>query len=1695
MNKKKLTKLVETILILKAKLKCPICLEVMQDIVELECAHKYCKTCFLQYKSTNKHPSCPLCKRTLKRRSATYTDDYGNAVGKFIYNTCEELRNVYKCEIDVLHEKLLLGIELCSDKNHGLGNVLNKSIAVAVPSSSKYVSLRPKEKSLPVVKPAKEANKRRLSDSSDNSTDTVSDKSLEKSTQPSKKNCEDAFDKLLNVSRFPIGFNKKCAKRVYSNKKKKEKKHEPDYNILEFDNDENREGVLQWLHDTRNEFDRWISQSQNNTEEVSNNIPGIGLMPVSLNKVKCDVKPVTFNVPKGRARSLDIEIKKTVHPGIRRRSRGGSFALEDYDIEEATTEEVEAVKKAEKKVLQDLIEDEFLERLENEMQVNNERGSQVKTKKYRGPKKIKPLSPTSTTGWERLTKMEKALRKDKRTPKQLNVTLQSTQETKNQIKETVLRLSNEKEDTLGTKQDEDFIPAVAIIDGSDPETKSKDIQKPSNTAVTSPEGMRKAGAVTKLLNKKPASSQTSNTDNQGQAIRTKSTEQRNDISDKKSVEVSNKVLTVVLSPADIEKNARNSASSSQNDGLNQDMKRNETIENKSRPPEDIPVPSNVLRQKRSFDLEKLEDYVANNMKFIDKNTSEDSISYTYKTEQSNKLDRGVQSPIKAVGKNPQTAKSQAEEEYIKSSDDSCVLLDVLFNTPTQKVTQDKVKIDDEIIVISDTLPEEPSFPIPGEGNRTDFQQDDIALLYGNATQKINHTFCNSMETAEEIMEKHNSVEELLHLVETCLEKCITNFKLVDVVHKPLENELNYLLLYLSKLKSAHKNGKESSIREVYDVGTQTVVGVANKVTQTEDNKIDIGLQTKDLHCIKCNIDLNKTTNDDAISQDTKTALESIITNTEADFKPVTNKNTPLPKPETQNEIFTCTLDNLNFETQDIARNKGTITKTVPKVASTQVKEKPVVQRNETTNKENIPSSVLVCSLNSSRSPVCKRVNRKLTYEAEVPKRMRDSWSDEDFEEELIPAKRKCNRFLRDDLTVEFLTHPEKADKNIRSETQNSDDINYDEYLENVLKRYEKGNSTTKSSDFKKPNGVSSQQEMIKKCEDMINNAKRDLNVIKAVTEQSVCSSKDSFRTASDSVGNTLNDDDNVFMDEGNLLKLDNDILEYEQEKRKPQNSESSDIIAESEEVEHVPKKLKTMVQKKHNHGLQSKNENKTSDCLPKNCNAFNDDFDETAFGKLIDNITEEQANLNKGTRVNIISDIKIQSQIQKNDMKEDDLFSDEDIVETTPQKKIDSFTERLVESQILNSINKINTLQAPVKETENFDYDILPLPPPPDFQDDMADMDIPSTPIKMEADDEQIQEDARKLNEDEDMELDIPLKNESKFSLTPDNLDLPQMPRVMTHSTQIYDVELQKESLGLSPIRAGNSQKIGMKEMAKAAKFTPLNIVSKQTPHKPSLLTSTPKQKSIWNYVKPSQSVQEASSSYVKPCIACSRLPKEKVKCISQLTSKKLATYNPQFDSNVTHMIVTVNERNCVKDYTIKFVSAIAAGIWVLRFDWVEECLSKNRIVPEEPFEVLDCSGVAGPRTSRLMRKQNPLFRGYKFFCAEPIVSTTKREIENILKMLGGKILRHLRGFLEDDDDIGIIIAEGHVTQDFEQYERWVEQYKTVTVDLEWLSKCVGQYKVLSIRPYIWCSEDHLNDLGYPPFLTEVVPLSFTETL
>ncbi|CAH1997171.1 unnamed protein product [Acanthoscelides obtectus] len=400
MNKQdpKLKRFASLIHKLKTLLKCPICLDVIQEAVELDCCHKLCDSCYHELVSKEMLKHCPICKATLKKPSTLYKDKYSDTIGKFVSVMGMQLENVYKLKVEALADAPQI------DESN-----LTARVSKDVPKAINHrESNKPNKENVIVrklpVRQAKPAEYLKTNLKIDN---------IPKNSQNSSE--DDLFDKILGTSNT-MRLNKKGTKTIYTNKQKINKKTEDEYRVLDFDDDETKQAVLNWLNDTRNHFDR-LTQTQ--MMEPSHDEQGIDLPSVS--------QPNKRVKKRRRVRSLDFEKEKRPVTS-KRYSDGHVMEPDNYNIENPNTEglilEEKLVEKAQQNVILHILEDEYLNKLEYEMVApeNNE----VKEKNTG----IAGVSLSScNSGWNRITEIKETADKGGKVPKQLNIKLQNVEKT------------------------------------------------------------------------------------------------------------------------------------------------------------------------------------------------------------------------------------------------------------------------------------------------------------------------------------------------------------------------------------------------------------------------------------------------------------------------------------------------------------------------------------------------------------------------------------------------------------------------------------------------------------------------------------------------------------------------------------------------------------------------------------------------------------------------------------------------------------------------------------------------------------------------------------------------------------------------------------------------------------------------------------------------------------------------------------------------------------------------------------------------------------------------------------------------------------------------------------------------------------------------------------------------------------------
>lgn len=179
------------------------------------------------------------------------------------------------------------------------------------------------------------------------------------------------------------------------------------------------------------------------------------------------------------------------------------------------------------------------------------------------------------------------------------------------------------------------------------------------------------------------------------------------------------------------------------------------------------------------------------------------------------------------------------------------------------------------------------------------------------------------------------------------------------------------------------------------------------------------------------------------------------------------------------------------------------------------------------------------------------------------------------------------------------------------------------------------------------------------------------------------------------------------------------------------------------------------------------------------------------------------------------------------------------------------------------------------------------------------------------------------------------------------------------------------------------------------------------------ILTVQPTKSNALNQTKPIpkqsfiEDVPRRSTS--KPIVTSSRLTPIQLSAILELQRMNLITYITKLLSHVTHVIVSTcadeehnwkeNEstydgaNNVLVDHTTKYVVGVASGLWILSSEWIFKCLQYKCLINEEPYEVLDISGVPGPRISRLSTDRD-ILKDFQIYVTPPFESIKKAEVE-----------------------------------------------------------------------------------------------------
>ncbi|KAK3863067.1 hypothetical protein Pcinc_031119 [Petrolisthes cinctipes] len=199
------------------------------------------------------------------------------------------------------------------------------------------------------------------------------------------------------------------------------------------------------------------------------------------------------------------------------------------------------------------------------------------------------------------------------------------------------------------------------------------------------------------------------------------------------------------------------------------------------------------------------------------------------------------------------------------------------------------------------------------------------------------------------------------------------------------------------------------------------------------------------------------------------------------------------------------------------------------------------------------------------------------------------------------------------------------------------------------------------------------------------------------------------------------------------------------------------------------------------------------------------------------------------------------------------------------------------------------------------------------------------------------------------------------------------------------------------------------------------------------------------------------------PRLVCTGLNSYEVTKVQQALTNfgpKGSSLRKSWGSEVTHVVVKSEEERRAQR-TLKYLFGVAAGCWVVDLAWAVKSLAAQKLQSEEEYEVLDCTGVDGPRRGRISSSR--LFGECEFFLLPPFKDVSVSQLKELVELCGGTVVDSLARFSKRNKmKLMIIETEG----DYDN-EDPTKKYKYVTLAHDWLLECIGMYSHICISPYL----------------------------
>jgi hypothetical protein len=467
------------------------------------------------------------------------------------------------------------------------------------------------------------------------------------------------------------------------------------------------------------------------------------------------------------------------------------------------------------------------------------------------------------------------------------------------------------------------------------------------------------------------------------------------------------------------------------------------------------------------------------------------------------------------------------------------------------------------------------------------------------------------------------MSELSKLAESEKEKCLREF----------ESVMSELKQMFAKCTSSKNVQTETS---TVDAVVQTETNTFDGVAQTETSAVDAQVQTKpdeSLYCCQNCANNNVTKSANTLNKMVQTEVDRVSVDVQTETLQDKRQSTTSSATPSDIFVFDEKEDQAIRAAFDVDFN------------TEEMRIEAEASKNEASSGDG-RQSVLIVSSAESQQDGSKGVKR---LQPESP--VGDSGK--------FQSKRPCAKFINEDLSVGFVSCVEEQDGGkVGREAQfseESDDINYDEYLTKLLKKYDKCSGESVEAD---PPLKTRSQEQIEQLENIIYNATKPT---RSATEDARRPPKQEHPSR-DRGGNISSKPE----DDLDYFKPYSSVVDAE---KTPKKSRRSLFNADNQK-----EKFSESMFLSDRNATVIANKTITEDNVDEIMSGFDRTL-ESAVDKEVEAIFERET-----PKINILGNVLVKSAVNGCDANgvatsDDPFFSDTDVVESTPQKKLPSFSE------------------------------------------------------------------------------------------------------------------------------------------------------------------------------------------------------------------------------------------------------------------------------------------------------------------------------------------------------------------------------------------------------------------------------------